>query len=624
VEAKTFVFTVVEGASVVRLEERRKSFSGLVLLSAQSIEWLALTMENLQWCPEEKDFIRSFREGSKVLIVRRGANAAGRFLEVAVYGVGGRRGIIFIPEGRDGRSWRSFVLELDKISAFLKVPLRFGVGRPATVLEKTRRNGDIAIGGYDPGDPSRALGKDGAPSFATVLRSGPSHLEVERTLSQPAIPLAEDKGDCPEKQKLPVVISRGSENGIFQMNPLGKDHGYRCGSDLAKAKKVFVARDKTGCVHGETSAGNQLTGELNWFSSLLTWKSQLEKLKADVDQAYSRVCDGLLEHGPGLKPKVNGRKRKNKPKKKRRLRWIQKVPKPNALVLKDRVLSPEEGLSPAKGLVGSGKSLATPKNSGGLGFLLSGTHAPGNQRVRCSSSPERGSRLEYDGEPSEGEMGMIEKLGLSPMLPEVAGDPIFAPEVPIPVSVPSPSVLSSGPVLSIPVLEVSLKDPVVSAKALKDSLDMLTVWAGSGSPDSLVSAGVSSVDSLLTHSSGSGVRKGTELALIPKEEPVALSFIDKVRGFSGKKNPEGFLKAVLEYCHWVGITCDGFEGQLSAVFEAIIDSNDKKATGPSSSLSIKGTRELNRLACSVNYDVHSGSTSRGRCKGRAYGGFYEA
>jgi hypothetical protein len=321
VEAKTFVFTVVEGASVVRLEERRKSFFGPVLLSAQSIEWLALTVENLQWCLEEKDFIRSFREGSKVLIVRRGGNAAGRFLEVAVYGVGGRRGIIFIPEGRDGRGWRSFVLELDKISAFLKVPLRFGVGRHATVLE-TRRKGDDAIGGYDAGDPSRALSKDGAPFFAAALRSGPGRLEAERTLSQPAIPLAEDKGDRPEKQKLPVAISRGSENRIFQINPLGKDHCYRCGSDPVKAKKASATRDKTGCVHGETSAGNQLTGELNWFSSLLTWKSQLEKLKADVDQAYSRVCDGLLEHGPGLKPKVNGRKRKNKPKKKRRLRWI--------------------------------------------------------------------------------------------------------------------------------------------------------------------------------------------------------------------------------------------------------------------------------------------------------------
>jgi hypothetical protein len=81
------------------------------------------------------------------------------------------------------------------------------------------------------------------------------------------------------------------------------------------------------------------------------------------------------------------------------------------------------------------------------------------------------------------------------------------------------------------------------------------------------------------------------------------------------------LKAVLAYSHSVGITCDGYEGKLSAVFEAIIDSNYKKVAGSSSSTSSKGTRELNRLACSVNYDAHSGSTSRGRCKGRAFGGF---
>jgi hypothetical protein len=57
------------------------------------------------------------------------------------------------------------------------------------------------------------------------------------------------------------------------------------------------------------------------------------------------------------------------------------------------------------------------------------------------------------------------------------------------------------------------------------------------------------------------------------------------------------------------------------VYEAIININDKKVAGSSSSTSSKGTGELNRLACSVNYDVHSGSTSRGRCKGRAFGGF---
>jgi len=57
------------------------------------------------------------------------------------------------------------------------------------------------------------------------------------------------------------------------------------------------------------------------------------------------------------------------------------------------VLCPVEGLSPVKGIAGLDKSPTTPENSGGLGFLSSGTLAPGNQLVRCSSSPERDSAL---------------------------------------------------------------------------------------------------------------------------------------------------------------------------------------------------------------------------------------
>jgi hypothetical protein len=291
-----------------------------------------------------------------------------------------------------------------------------------------------------------------------------------------------------------------------------------------------------------------------------------------------------------------------------------------ALVLNDRVVCPVEGLSPVKGIAGSDKSPATPENSGGLGFLSSSTLAPRNQLVGCSSSSERGSRPEYDEDSLKGETGTFEKMGLSPKLPEVAGGPPFALEVLVLVSA-SPSVKNPGPVLPNPISEVFPKDPVVFAKAHRESVDVLTVWADSGPPDSLVPPGLPSSVPMLTHSSGSGVRNGLELALFPEEEPEPLSFIDKFRGFSGKKTPEGFLKAVLAYSHWVGITCDGYEGQLSAVFEAIIDSNVKKAASPSSSLSLKGTRELNRLACSVNYDAHSGSTSRGRCKGRDFGGF---
>jgi len=49
------------------------------------LEWLASTMEILLGYSEDQEFIKSFKEGLKILIARRGSNQAGRFLEVAVY-----------------------------------------------------------------------------------------------------------------------------------------------------------------------------------------------------------------------------------------------------------------------------------------------------------------------------------------------------------------------------------------------------------------------------------------------------------------------------------------------------------------------------------------------------------
>jgi hypothetical protein len=171
---------------------------------------------------------------------------------------------------------------------------------------------------------------------------------------------------------------------------------------------------------------------------------------------------------------------------------------------------------------------------------------------------------------------------------------------------------------------------VLPAKVPTDSEDVLVVWAGRGSSDSMVSSGISSSVSMLETvpfnllpPSGLGPRNGLELVLFPEEEPSPLSCCpsDKVRGFSGKKSSKDFLKAILEYSHSVGITCDGYEGKLSAVFEAILADNDKKETGSCSKLGNKFSRELNRLSCSINYDGRSGSTSQSRCKGRELGGF---
>jgi hypothetical protein len=82
------------------------------------IAWVLSSVEEVLGNPGIEDFIKSFREGSKVTITRRGENRSGRFLEVAVYG-GGRRGRILFPEGWDGRGWSRVSGELSKILDFL-------------------------------------------------------------------------------------------------------------------------------------------------------------------------------------------------------------------------------------------------------------------------------------------------------------------------------------------------------------------------------------------------------------------------------------------------------------------------------------------------------------------------
>jgi len=53
--------------------------------------------------PEDQEFVKSFREGSKILIARRDGNRTGHFLEATVFGLGGRKGFIIIRRSNQGR-----------------------------------------------------------------------------------------------------------------------------------------------------------------------------------------------------------------------------------------------------------------------------------------------------------------------------------------------------------------------------------------------------------------------------------------------------------------------------------------------------------------------------------------
>jgi hypothetical protein len=110
IEAKSFRFSTKDGSSLFWLEERRKKFVGYIFVSPQCSSWLIDTVEAA--CMVKENIAKSFREGDKALMVHGGDNKAGRFLEVAVFAEGGRKGGLWLPEGRDGRGWRRFADEL--------------------------------------------------------------------------------------------------------------------------------------------------------------------------------------------------------------------------------------------------------------------------------------------------------------------------------------------------------------------------------------------------------------------------------------------------------------------------------------------------------------------------------
>jgi hypothetical protein len=83
VEAKKFFFSVRVDKADFRLEERRKDFVVYVFVGVQCSVWLVDTVEEVLKSPSKEDFVKSYRENEKVLIVRGGGKLSGRsFAEV--------------------------------------------------------------------------------------------------------------------------------------------------------------------------------------------------------------------------------------------------------------------------------------------------------------------------------------------------------------------------------------------------------------------------------------------------------------------------------------------------------------------------------------------------------------
>ena len=76
------------------------------------------------------------------------------------------------------------------------------------------------------------------------------------------------------------------------------------------------------------------------------------------------------------------------------------------------------------------------------------------------------------------------------------------------------------------------------------------------------------------------------------------------------------LQKVKDIRHFIGLSCNGFEGQFMALFTAIKTSHNQEGWVSNSKTAFRCNRELKRLSCSINYDSTGGNSSRSRVKGR--------
>jgi hypothetical protein len=63
VEAKSFRFSVETGSAELRVEEKRKGFSGFAVFGLSCTAWMLSRVEEVLGNPGIEDFVKSFREG---------------------------------------------------------------------------------------------------------------------------------------------------------------------------------------------------------------------------------------------------------------------------------------------------------------------------------------------------------------------------------------------------------------------------------------------------------------------------------------------------------------------------------------------------------------------------------
>uniref|UniRef100_A0A2N9F8S0 Uncharacterized protein n=1 Tax=Fagus sylvatica TaxID=28930 RepID=A0A2N9F8S0_FAGSY len=99
----------------VTIIERGKKHRRTVSMGFAAAFWFRDSLLEVATLSRDQNAFRSFREGNKVYVVQRQRNDKGNFVTVTVLGDSKGRGGVIIPEGKDSWGWRGISVELEAL-----------------------------------------------------------------------------------------------------------------------------------------------------------------------------------------------------------------------------------------------------------------------------------------------------------------------------------------------------------------------------------------------------------------------------------------------------------------------------------------------------------------------------
>ena len=117
-------YEIVRHGNELRIIERGKRHMSHVTMVSATARWCHDILVEFTTLPPDQNAFRSLREGNKVFVIQKQRNGKGRFASVTVLGETKERGVVIILKGRDAGGWRGFSHEINGAltPAILAVP----------------------------------------------------------------------------------------------------------------------------------------------------------------------------------------------------------------------------------------------------------------------------------------------------------------------------------------------------------------------------------------------------------------------------------------------------------------------------------------------------------------------